>query len=84
MNELFELLHKGHTAFGVFAIDVAVFAILMVVIYALIYLAVHKVSEILPRGTDEELVDNTPTPEDIVGEFYDWENSVENICKEYK
>jgi threonine/homoserine/homoserine lactone efflux protein len=47
MNGFFELLHEGHTAFAVFAIDVAVFVVLAVVIYALVFLAKNKISKFL-------------------------------------
>lgn len=47
MNAFFELLHGGHSAFAVFLIDVAVFIILAVVVYALGFLIKHEVSKFL-------------------------------------
>lgn len=46
MNEFFELLHSGHSALGVFVVDVVAFFAMVVVLRALIFLIRYKVFEI--------------------------------------
>lgn len=50
MNELFELLHGTHTAFAVFAIDVAVFVAVALSIYAISFLIKYKVDRFLKNN----------------------------------
>lgn len=50
MNELFELLHKGHSALEIFAIDVVAFIAVVVLIRSVIFVAKHDVAWILKRN----------------------------------
>lgn len=47
MNEFFELLHGGHSAVGIFVIDVIMFFALAMVLRALVFLAKYKISELV-------------------------------------
>ena len=50
MNELFELLHKGHSALEIFAIDVIAFVAVVVLIRAVIFVVKHDVAWVLKKN----------------------------------
>lgn len=47
MNEFFVILHRGHTDLAIFAIDVVMFVVLAIVLYALEFLLSVKIRKFL-------------------------------------